>query len=63
MRCNKNEKKYLRAHFSMLTGPFKQTRVGGGGHRAMVSHWGGGVVWSLSELREYSGSIEYHYEI
>ncbi len=46
----------------MLLDPFKQTRVGGG-HQAMVSHWGGGVVWSLSELRECSGSIEYHYKM
>ncbi len=35
---NKNEKKYLCAHFSMLTGPFKQIRVERG-HQAMVSHW------------------------
>ncbi len=37
IRCNKNEKKYLCVHFSMLAGPFKQTRVGGG-HQGTVSH-------------------------
>jgi hypothetical protein len=29
IKCNKNEKKYLFVHFSMLAGPFKQTEVVG----------------------------------
>jgi hypothetical protein len=39
IRCLKNEKKiFLCVHFSMLAGPFKQTRFGGG-HQAAISHY------------------------
>jgi hypothetical protein len=36
--CNKSEKIFL-DHFSMLAGPFQQTRAGGGpGQQTVVSH-------------------------